>query len=172
MKILLCSEQTLSKELGVSKALIELAEELKLLGWECKLIAPSDIKCQSPDIRDCTKALRRYLLEVADEFDVIDYPYIFLPYSLAKLYPKTLFVARSAFLIHHFETIRIPVTNTWRNKLGYVIKAIPRLAKRNQYINLANNTMHEADLINVNNDWDKTELINRGFTSDKIVSIH
>ena len=171
MKILLCSEQILSKELGTSKVLIELAEELRILGWECKLVAPSDINCQAPGINYYTKALTSYLNEFASKFDVVDYPYFALPYPITKHHPKTLFVARSALLVHHFETTRIPLSKSWKARLGYIIKFVPRLTERNRYISQANHTMKEADLINVNNDRDKTELINRGVPAEKIVSI-
>jgi glycosyltransferase involved in cell wall biosynthesis len=169
MKILLCSEQLLSKELGISKALIELAEELEVLGWQCQLVDPSDVDCNSPGIRPYTKALTHYLQKQAGQFDVVDYPYIFLPSPIAALHQQTLFVARSALLVHHFETIHIPSAKDWRSMLSRLVKALPTWTERRHFVTQATKTIREADLINVNNNDDKNELIKRGIPAGKIV---
>ena len=94
MKILLCSVVKPSKQLGMSKVLIELAEELEKIGWICDLISPNDI---CPDIlkyrgqayiNHYCESLQDYLVKKASEYDVIDYDHLYLPYSREKFSRK------------------------------------------------------------------------------------
>lgn len=177
MKILLCSPIVPSKELGVSKVLIELMEELQELGWLCTLLSPTDI---CPDILNYTgtkyqtmyaEALKNYLHQYASEYDVIDYDHLYLPYSRDNFINSTLFVARSALLVHHLETFPIPLPNNWRGKIGHLIKGRSRQAQLQTWLRNATLTIQQADLVNVNNDDAKTELIKRGISSEKIVVV-
>ncbi|WP_016951921.1 glycosyltransferase family 4 protein [Anabaena sp. PCC 7108] len=174
MKILFCSPIVPSKELGMSKVLIELIEELQELGWLCKLLSPTDI---CPDILSYTgikyqqiysQSLKNYLHEYASEYDVIDYDHVYLPYSRDEFINSTLFVARSVLLVHHYETLTIPIPNNLKGKIANLIKRASRKAQVQNWIRDATLTIREADLVNVSNDDDKTELIRRGIPADKI----
>src|SRR5438034_5839609 len=108
MRILFCSRTHLSKELGASKVLIELAEEMERLGWQCTLLSPHDV---APDLNgkaDYHNHLRRYLIEHADNYDVVEYDHGHLPFPRKDFSAGTLFVARSVLLGHHFNKIAIP----------------------------------------------------------------
>lgn len=174
MKILFCSPIVPSKELGMSKVLIELIEELQELGWICKLLSPTDI---CPDILNYSglkyqhmyaEELKNYLHQYASEYDVIEYDHVYLPYSRDEFINSTLFVARSVLLVQHFETIPIPIPNNLRGKIANLINGATRQAQVQNWIRDATLTIREADLVNVSNDDDKTELVRRGIPADKI----
>jgi len=161
----------------MSKVLLELAEELQKLGWLCKVLSPTDI---SPDIVRYSKekyqqyyaeSLRNYLHKYASDYDIIEYEHLYLPYPISEVSQATLFVARSVLLVHHQETIPIPTPNNWRGKMGKLIKGASRKAQIQSWISSATTTVKEADLVNVSNDDDKTELIRRGIPAEKIVVI-
>jgi glycosyltransferase involved in cell wall biosynthesis len=177
MKILLCSPIVPSKELGASKVLIELMEELQELGWLCKLLSPTDI---CPDILSYTgtkyrqiysQSLRNYLHEYSSEYDVIDYEHYCLPYSRNEFSNSTLFVARSVLLMHHCETFPVPIQNNLRGKIGNLIKGSSRNAEVRNLVTNATLTIQEADLVNVSNNDDKVELVKRGIPMEKICVI-
>ncbi|WP_373529153.1 glycosyltransferase family 4 protein [Nostoc sp.] len=166
-----------SKELGVSKVLIELIKELQKLGWLCKLLNPTDI---CPEIlsyigikyqHKYVESLKNYLQQYASKYDVIDYDHLYLPYPRSEFSNSTLFVARSALLVHHFETFPIPLQKSWRRKIAHVIKGRSRQSQLQTWIRDATVTIQEADLINVNNYDAKTELVNRGISAEKIVVV-
>lgn len=177
MKILICSNIVPSKELGASKVLMEVAEELQELGWSYKLLSPTDLFPETGKNLDANYAnlyperLRNYLHDRADEYDVVDYHHIYLPYSRSEFSQKTLFVARSVLLIHHYEVIQIPTPNTLRGKIGHLIKGSSRKAQLQALVRNATTTIQEADLVNVSNDDDKQELVRRGIPAQKIAVI-
>lgn len=177
MKILLCSPIVPSKELGISKVLIELIEELQKLGWLCDLLSPTDI---CPEIltytglkyqRSYAEALRNYLHQYASKYDVIEYDHVYLPYLRDEFNNSILFVARSSLLVHHFETFPIPIPNNLRGRIGNLIKGASRKAQVQGWIRDATVTIREADLVNINNDEAKTELVKRGVSAQKICVI-
>jgi glycosyltransferase involved in cell wall biosynthesis len=55
-----------------------------------------------------------------------------------------------------------------RGKIGHLIKGASRKAQVQAWIRDATMTFREADLVNVSNDDDKTELVRRGLPADKI----
>ncbi|MEH1847238.1 MAG: glycosyltransferase family 4 protein [Nostoc sp.] len=177
MKILLCSPIVPSKELGMSKVLIELSEELQGLGWLCKLLSPTDI---CPEILSYTgikyqqyyaEALKNYLQQNASKYDVIDYDHVYLPYLREKFSNSTLFVARSSLLVHHYENFPIPIQNNLKEKISNFIHRISRKAMVQGWIRDAMLTILEADLINVSNDDDQIELVRRGIPPEKIAVV-
>jgi glycosyltransferase involved in cell wall biosynthesis len=177
MKILICSNIVPSKELGASKVLMEVAEELQELGWSYKLLSPTDLFPETGMHLDANyshlypERLRNYLHVHATEYDVVDYHHIYLPYSRSEFSQKTLFVARSVLLIHHYEVIQIPTPNTLRGKIGHLIKGSSRKAQLQALVRNATTTIQEADLVNVSNDDDKQELVRRGIPAEKIAII-
>jgi len=177
MKILLCSPIVPTKELGASKVLIELMEEMQKLGWLCKLLSPTEI---CPDIlsyagieyqHKYVEALKNYLHQYASEYDVVDYDHLYLPYPISEFSHSTLFVARSVLLVHHFETIHIPIPNNLRGRIANLIKGASRKAMVEGWIKSATLTIQEADIVNVSNNDDKAELIRLGISNEKICVI-
>ena len=92
MRILFCTPAPLTKSLGAAKVVVELAEEMRELGWECDLVSIRDLADQS-GLSMC-KSLRGYLLEHAANYDVVDYDHEYLPYPRSEFSPQPLFVAR------------------------------------------------------------------------------
>jgi glycosyltransferase involved in cell wall biosynthesis len=171
MKILFCSSTYLSEKLGASKAIIELAEELGQLGWECKLISPIDLVTEKIGnvYEKYAPALREYLHKYADQFDVIDYDHAYLPYDRTEFHPGTLFVARSVLLAHHFNHIRIPVERRLKPLIHSLVFGINVKRKQRRVLDRAHKTLSEADLINVANFDDKARLLEWSIPNDKII---
>lgn len=173
MKILFCSPTAISKELGAPKILIELTEELKQLGWDCKIISPSDL-AKSHTLKkysrlEYAKKLRQYLHEYAAEYDVIDYDHEHLPYPRTDFYNRTLFVARSALLVHHFANIKIPHTKKIKSRIRSLVLGKFDELRARERLRRAQKTVEEADLVNVLNKDDKQELIKAGIPDKKII---
>nr|WP_242038873.1 glycosyltransferase family 4 protein [Anabaena lutea] len=112
--------------------------------------------------------LKNYLHQYASEYDVIEYDHVYLPYSRDEFINSTLFVARSVLLVQHLETIPIPIPNNLRGKIANLINGATRKAQVQGWIRDATLTIREADLVNVSNDDDKTELVRRGIPANKI----
>lgn len=173
MKILFCSQCPVSQELGASKTLIELAEELENLGWFCKIIEPSDIAYQ-PSMRPQNRLkyyaenLRRYLHEHASEYDIIEYEHFRLPYCRQEFHPNTLFVARSQLLGHHWKNIEIPKSNHWKSRARSFILGTIERTQIERNIQSGEITCEQADLIIVFNYADEDELIKSGIRGEKI----
>jgi Glycosyltransferase len=173
MRILFCSQTQLSKELGASKVLIELAEEMTQLGWECKFLSPADL-VPSPS-HNGDKPYHRYLYEhllnVASRFNVVDYDHHHLPYPRREFPAETLFVARSALLAHHFDKIVIPRDKGMKSHIHHLLKGRSETIKWRRERKLAHITVGEADLVNVLNYDDQMELAQCGIPEEKIVVI-
>ncbi|MGO8674091.1 MAG: glycosyltransferase family 4 protein [Capsulimonadaceae bacterium] len=174
MKILFCGQAAMVKELGASKVLIELAEELTLIGWECKLLAPADLTQlgQGQTLRQAyPEALRDYLVKHAEEFDVIDYDHEYLPFPRSVFSARPLFVARSVLLTLHLASIPIPTGNTLRSRIGQLVRGRSRSGEISRRVCQTRTTVEQADLVNVSNWDDRDELVRRGIPEDKIVVI-
>ena len=173
MKILFCSPVQRSKELGGSKVVVELAEEMQLLGWEYQILCPSDIS--DPDdpnpLNSFHVNLREYLKKHATNYDVVDYDHVYLPYPRQEFSRDTLFVARSVLLAHHLATTPIPQPPGIKAAMGRWIKGKERQRRRQQVLWRAHVTVQEADLINVSNNDDKNELTRLGIAAEKVVVI-
>lgn len=175
MKILFYSPNAITKELGAPKILIELTEELQQLGWNCKIISPADlVETQSTkkySRLEYAQKLRQYLHEHAVEYDIVDYDHNWLPYPRTEFPNNTLFVARSALLAHHFESIKIPPTRKLKSRVRSLFLGKFDKFQNWKRIQLAKQTIEQADLVNVLNEDDKTELIKAGISDKKIVVI-
>lgn len=171
--MLMISSCELKRDLGAAKHLIELAEELRKLDWRCDLISPYDIYPKgTKNYKEFTFALKKFLKAKAQEYDVVEYNQDFLPYPRKEFSRNTLFVARSVLLHYHFLNIPIPAGRTLKEFIYYHTRE--KLIKYIDYPYKAEKitqTFHEADLINVNNEDDKKELIRKGFTSNKVCVI-
>jgi len=159
--------------MGGSKVVMELAEEFERLGWKSDVISPADFApTQGQNIYAAYPAnLRRYLREHAHEYDVVDYDHLYLPYSRAEFPGETLFVARSVLLLHQLETARIPKTRGFRSAVRTLVKGRREARNLGAMFCQAHKTVVEADLVNVSNTHDKTELIKRGVPESKVVVI-
>jgi len=171
-RILFCSIASFSTRLGYTKVTLELAEEMRLLGWECELRGPEDI-CDSmvPDKRDgaaFAESQRRYLRRRAVEFDVVEYGHEYLPFSRTEFPSAPLMVARSVFLTQHLAALRLPLRRGLRPRLRRWVYGRRERARLNWLINSADATAAQADVVNVSNYRDKEELIRRAIPSAKI----
>jgi glycosyltransferase involved in cell wall biosynthesis len=171
MKILFCSRTDLSKELGASKVLIELAEEMEQLGWRCTLVSPKDIEPGLNGTSDYCVHLRRYLIEHAREYDVVEYDHGHLPYPRSDFPAETLFVARSVLLAHHFKHISIQPDKTIKGRVRSLLFDNAEAQRLRLRIEKAHKTVSEADLVNVVNSDDYLELVGSGVSEEKIVVI-
>lgn len=179
MKILFCSNVPLSRELGAAKVVIELAEEMRNLGWTCRLLDPDEV-CASNESATAggdfdaiyAQRLRDYLRRHAAEYDVVDYSHVHLPFSRAEFSPGTLFVARSVLLVHHLETIPLPCPQSVKARVGGLLKQAQRQVQRQRLVESATRTVRAADLVNVSNTADVNELSgHRGVDAARIAVI-
>jgi glycosyltransferase involved in cell wall biosynthesis len=174
MRILLCSPKPLKRELGCSKNLVELAEELEKLGWKCDLIDDFYLlgSGRSRDSsRSYSEALRKYLEENSCNYDVVLYEHLTLPYLRSVFSEKALMVARPALLLLHLEKISIPIKKKLKTHIKDFLLCNPaqRMLKRN----IANSliTLQQADLVQALNNDDKAEIISRGVVSEKVIVV-
>ena len=176
MKILLVSAAPLRKELGASKVVIELAEEMERLGWQCTLSSIPDLLGQSQstagrDLLRSAEALRAHLKAHAAEYDVVDYGLGYLPFSRREFPAQTLFVGRSVLLIHHFAEIESPPYPSWKARAHALVYARRNRAELREIVARADATIAQADLVNVSNDDDRAILCRHGVPEGKIVVI-
>jgi glycosyltransferase involved in cell wall biosynthesis len=171
MRILFCSSTHLRKELGASKAIMELAEELERVGWQCELISPADlVKDTKGRLYEMyAPALREHLHKHAAKYDVIDYDHSYLPYPRSEFHQEALFVARSALLAHHFASIRIPLERSLKSLVHSLVFGVKTRIRQRQSLLRAHATVSHADLINVPNSDDKARLLEWGVPEEKIV---
>ena len=156
--------------MGASKALIELAEELEPLGWECKMLSPADLMSEGKGNGNDKYHIHlyHYLREHAAEYDVVDYDHNYLPYARSEFHPQTLFVARAVLLAHHFAKIPLPEDKRLKPRLHRLIINRNKAERDIEAIRNAHTTLCEADLINVANDDDRAELVEHGVPEDKV----
>jgi glycosyltransferase involved in cell wall biosynthesis len=173
MRILFCGSTYLSKELGASKVIIELVEEMKLLGWKCNTVSPPDLV---PDYNRYGNEmyplyLRQYLREHGPEYDVVDYDHHHLPFPRSDFPERMLLVARSVLLQHHLDKAAIPQERSLRSAVWSLLRGRKEGARRQRYCQWAHATVNEADFINVANHDDETELIGAGIPRERIAVI-
>jgi glycosyltransferase involved in cell wall biosynthesis len=170
----------------MAKTLMELAEEFKSLGWSVDLISPEDLlpdlsydKPWSQIKNQYQDALRQYLHDHAAEYQVVEYDHSYLPYPRKEFCSSTLFVARSQLLAHHLLVIKIPSPSfidlltirswrTWKIKIRSLLKYKTNLKEQHRAVESAHTTVQEADIIVVLNQADRSELVKRGITAEKI----
>lgn len=171
MKILFCASTYLSKELGASKVLIELAEEMESFGWKCDLLSPPDLV---PDYArngntDYPMYLRKHLLEHGTNYDVVDYDHHHLPFARSEFPEQVLLVARSVLLQHHLDRIAIPEERSLRSTVRSLLRGRKDKARRQRSKQCAYTTLREADFINVANHDDELEVAGLGIPRKRIV---
>ncbi len=177
MKILLCTPVEIKQELGAPRVLLGIAQGLRALGWECRVVGPQEV-WEGSGLRPAqgigySEALHAYLRSAASEYDVVDYPYDNLPFARDELPKSTLFVARSVILAHHFAAVRIPEVMLRRQRLKRWLTGAKRRERWafRSLLESARATMENADLVNVANEDDRRVLAEAGIDPAKIVVI-
>lgn len=173
MKILMLCPYSLKNSLGAAKVYMENAQAYKELGHEVTLLGGdkfTDTSPSSPEfLLEYTELIYRYILDNGNDFDVIEYEYLYLPLEREKLPRKPLLVARSILLELHLKEITIPRFKKLRSFVGHLIYG----KKRGQRIEMRNGvglkTLNNADAVTVANPWDKKLLIEEGLAEEKIV---
>ena len=173
----------------MAKALIELAEELELLGWSVDMLSPDDLlpaelkgKPWNQVRWHYQEALKQYLQLHAAKYNVVEYDHSYLPYPRDEFSSDTLMVARSQLLVHHLETIQIPSPSisdlirihswhTWKIKIRSFLKKHEDFRSRRKALENAQLTIHEADITIVLNQIDRSELLRQGISSERIYVI-
>lgn len=165
-RILFCSRTPLVEHLGASKVLIELAQEMRGLGWEADIVGPDALSARS---NTYPLALRQYLIENAHRYDVVDYDHEALPFSRADFPSGPLLVARSVLLIHHLPLIFLPRLPGIRRALSQTVHDPGRRRQVAGRVRQAQRTVEQADLVNVSNDHDRAELLRHGIPPERLV---
>ena len=174
-RILFCTQTPLTKSLGAPKVILELAEEMRELGWECELRGRYDLddaSGQAPrDDASYRQRLHGFLRTHAARYDVVDYDHGQLPFARTDFAPQTLFVARSVLLAHHFDEISIPGSRSLKAAVRSLVCGRAEKTASRRRTQLAQRTLQEADLINVCSEDDKAALIRSGISEAKITVI-
>jgi glycosyltransferase involved in cell wall biosynthesis len=176
MKILLCCHLPLDIKLGGAKVYLEAARSYQELGHEVTIKGYTDIAPQQfheisekDKILKFPQFLKSYIESTNNEFDIIEFEYLYLPFKRSDLSTESVLVARSVLLIHHFKTIEIPVFSGLKGILGKLLKGTSRRKEIDQRIKLANFVFSQVDLISVPNDKDKEVLVESGIDDSKII---
>jgi glycosyltransferase involved in cell wall biosynthesis len=156
---------------------MELASAMESLGWQCSLASDEDIAPgigQSHGMRKLhhfAEGLRDFVKRNASAYDVVDYEHVYLPYPREEFCDRTLMVARSVLLVHHFGRTRLPHYRRLRSYVGLVVKGPRRYLEVNYTVRQADLTLRSCDLINLSNQDDRRELEARGIGGGKTVVI-
>ena len=172
MKILFCTPHPPAKETGACKVVLELAEELELLGWQCNVVGPPEVAAALPPSQQSlipSERLRQYLLKNAEKYDVVDYEHTCMRFPRTDFSNRPLFVARSVMLRHHLDHYAVPIGKSLKAKIGQLIKGSKRANTSQQRISECFYTIQQADLVNLCNDDEKETLIQQGVPADKMV---
>lgn len=208
MKILFCVPERITTELGAPKVYVELASALEGLGCTCEVVGIEEV---APGIRDLdgknaqneyySQRLRQYIIERANEFDVVEYDHQTLPYPRSDFPDDVVLVARSVLLAHHAKSLDFP---TWRGipvilrnailqlfggkyshggvdlrdypvilkkHLGTAFRYWRERRERQEWISKATETCRNSDLVIVSNAHDCRALAAEDIGLDKVVQL-
>lgn len=163
MRALLTSPTSVSSKLGAAKVYLEVADGLRRLGWEATVVGPDQTGGGDP------AALRDYLRAHAAGYDVAEYEHDRLPFPRSDFPPRTLFVARSVLLVHHFLTIPIPTRPGLRRRVGQLLLGRSRRRQWQRRAHAATVTCREADLVAVPTKDDAAALAAAGVPAGKVL---
>lgn len=172
MKILFYTPFPPAKETGACKVVLELAEEMEMLGWQCKVVGPPEVAASLPASQQDLpprERLRLYLLKYAEDYDVVDYEHPHLPFPRREFSSRPLFVARSVMLLHHLEQYPVPVGRSLKSKIGQILKGSQRKQMLRRSIDQCFYTIQQADLVNLCNDDEKETLLQQGVPAGKMI---
>lgn len=177
MKIGLFTPGIISLKLGATKNRIELADALTQYGWETYLMGRVEIGLaeNNYDIKAYREALKDFLIEKADFYDVVLYEYDTLPYDRSLFSEKTLFIARPALLHYNYETIKIKYDS--KTLIKHFLKKLMSLdfnpvSKGQRLFNeYGEVSLKNADVIQVQSIRDKEILITKGYNENEILIV-
>lgn len=174
MRLAIFSPITLAPTLGAAKHRIEQAKAMETHGWRTSLfdyrelgLKENYLQCiHSKDAYN--NALKDYLITNAAKYDVVLYEGDSLPYPRDLFYQDTLFVASPSLLFYHFQNIQFPLDLKGRLKRVLYKYIDSSEAKHHKTTWLS---LMQADVIQVQNNYDKAVLISNGFPEDKVITI-
>lgn len=171
MKILFCSPFELSRDQGGPKHLQGILSGMRALGWETDTLAGEAATPGSAARYE--ERLRDHLRAHAARYDVVEYDHGRLPFPRSDFPARTLMVARSISLAHHYQRITPPMPlrarlrHFARLRLGWRTGPFDYLTDFAQ----VQRTLAHTDLLNVGNEWDRRELLRTGFPGERIAVI-
>ena len=175
MRLLLCSPTRLTRELGASKAPMELAGALRGRGWDVDVVGPetyaphADGRQGIDRFLHLSRGLNSYLGHYARQYDVVDFDHELLPYPRQEGSATTLLVARTPLLALYLDNDPVPRPPlTLRRLAGKILRDPVRRRVRRHRVKSTWSTVQEADLVIVNNVHDKDELVRWGLGSERI----
>ncbi|WP_374166791.1 glycosyltransferase family 4 protein [Arcticibacter sp. MXS-1] len=177
MRIAFFAPGGFSLTFGNTKNRIELSEALTKLGWECFLITGQEVLSNYGSTRkaDYKEALKSYLTENAEKYDVVLYEFDSLPYDRSLFSKTTLFVARPALLGSDLHNIEIPlnikakVRTLVERLLSKLVSA--KAERKKQSIQDMHTSFANCDVIQVQNTVDASLLVKMGHSPEKIALV-
>lgn len=173
-RLLFCSSERLTRTLGASKVPIELADAMRQVGWGVDLVGPEDYIPKYNSLTETERKeradqeLRNLIVNEGACYDVVDYQIQNLPFARATFPKDLLMVARTPILLAHLDHVRFPQPLSLRRVAGKLFLDRARQRRLRAQINKGLKTAREADLVVVNNDEDRGELVRRGLVRDRI----
>lgn len=177
MKILMLAQNRLSRKLGGPKVVLEVGDALRALGCDVTILGTDDVARElgeepTGDGAKIASQFDRFLRRCSGDFDVVDYDHGYLPFARSRYSANTLMVARSVLLTLHLREIRLPSDTRWLRRLAQRVRWRKYWLQGRNALRRAEQTLREADLINVSNRDDVAFLTRRlGVTAEKIVEI-
>lgn len=172
LKILMCCHFIVKSDLGGPKGYIEVADTYRRLGHEVTIVGVKEIVGRDDkaawEMENFSEHLKNYILAHHNQYDVIEYEALYLPYDL-KNEVKSILVARSVLLELHFLNIKLPPLRTLRSIAGHWLKKYKRFSELRNKIKTFLLAMKYADVVNVSNPEDQKILIAHGIPAEKIV---
>lgn len=175
MRILYCCHLPLDAKLGGAKVYLENAKAMEKLGVSVKIVSPNDY-CQddveklpeSERIKIIAPQLKEYILKESDNFDVIEFENMYLPYQRSDFPSQVVLVCRSVLLVDHLKHIKFREPVSLRKIIGNIAYGHKRRQELEDRLRLSSICVSNADIVNVPNHLDKTRLIQNGCDSSKI----
>lgn len=160
---------------GGGKVYHGMAEAMSSLGWDCR-IADSESILKGESFlalhpAEVEQRLRAFIQQEAANYDVVEYDCSALPFPREDFPSKPLMVARSVLLPLHLETIRFPFRWTMRRILRHIIHGVAELNQTKRLIAVTRKTVCEADCVNVSNQDDSSELVRKGVSPERIITL-
>jgi glycosyltransferase involved in cell wall biosynthesis len=148
---------------------------MAMQGWDCELKAIPEIHRQyRPENSSRTarlEAFRQFVMENADKYDVIDFDYVYLPFSRKEFSSRTLLVARSVLFLQHLLSFRLREPVSLMSRLRKWVRSLRMSDKEQLEATIASGkrTAREADLVTVPTSDDRLLLEAEGIPHEKIV---
>ncbi|MEM6262150.1 MAG: glycosyltransferase [Bacteroidota bacterium] len=169
-----------SKKLGATKNRLEFAEALQKLGWNCEVITATELaqtyhlqgRFPQPSFMTAyAESLKAHLQANKGTYNAVLYEADSLPFDRKLFDQDCLMIARPALLWYQRDRVQIPEQLKWTSRLKRWLKG-PQEQKRQAHLRWTQEkTMLEADLVQVQNDWDKKVLIEKGFDPNCILVV-